>query len=275
MIASNKKRRISAVSQVIKIISATAKKPVLKVDLNDEEDFNFIVATDIDSRRKAYELGYKVYNESGYIHNEDKVCVNSFDGGKNVFTLLVETKEGKAVGTVTLNFEAGDGLPCDQIFNEELFSLRKMNRRLAEITRLAIAPEYRTSKTILLRMFHFIFIHAFHNMKQTDFLVEVHPRHLKFYTKLFCFQQIGEAKPCERVNGSPGILLSTSLKYLSNQVKKFRDNKNNGDSKIPRFARNFYGEAAQNKVMAFLKGKDSSWTEEEFEMYRPAVSCVL
>jgi hypothetical protein len=75
------------------------------------------------------------------------------------------------------------------------------------------------SKPVLAAIFHLAYIYA-HRMRQcTDLLIEVNPRHVKFYETMLGFTTWGEEKMDPRVN-APALLLRLDLSYAKAQIAR-------------------------------------------------------
>ncbi|MGV7643067.1 N-acyl amino acid synthase FeeM domain-containing protein, partial [Mycobacterium kansasii] len=87
------------------------------------------------------------------------------------------------VGTLTIGLDSGIGLMADQIFKEELDEQRERGARMCEFTKLAFDPSVR-SKASLANLFHLAVIYARDIHDCTDIVIEVNPRHRRFYQQM-------------------------------------------------------------------------------------------
>ncbi len=88
---------------------------------------------------------------------------------------------------------------------------------MIEVGRLAMAgPEDSKplSQKVLLRLINLIYIYAQHIKNATDFVIEVHPRHVAFYARALGFQAIGGTKSCSRVGGALARLLCCNFQVV-------------------------------------------------------------
>jgi len=114
--------------------------------------------------------------------------------------------------TLRLGLDSISGLQADTHYRKEIDAIRCASRRIAEITRLAIdAPCPPAS--ILLALFQQAVRQLSNQPPITDLVIEVNPRHARFYVQRFGFTQIGEERICSRV-GAPAVLLHRSLAPL-------------------------------------------------------------
>ena len=218
-------RQPTAVSTILRRLdrSADSVPSLWPVEGRDGHGYRIRVASDRKSRERAYRLAQKVYEESAYAAGgPEAVSVHDYDALPETFTLLVEDESGAAVATVTLVFDGDRGLPCDEIYAEELRELRQQGRRLVEVTRLAISSENRNNIDLLLSMFNFIYIFARRVRNHSDFVIEVNPRHVKYYRRLLRFQIVGPERPCPRVQGAPAVLMGLDMARAEEEIQHAR-----------------------------------------------------
>jgi hypothetical protein len=131
---------------------------------------------------------------------------------------LEASDEKKLFGTLTLGLDSSDGLLADELYGPEINILRRMGRKVCEMTKLAFNPEH-SSKEVIAALFHLAYIYAHNIYRCNDVLIEVNPRHAAFYQRRLGFQQIGELRNCPRVD-APAILLHVGLDYGETQILK-------------------------------------------------------
>ncbi|MFC1479105.1 hypothetical protein ACFL6F_00770 [Planctomycetota bacterium] len=265
-------RRSSAISNIWKNIDTTfdphAENWVLDGQ-DDNEKFLFKVASDRETREKAYRLAYEVYSSCGLasdIHSD--MVISPYDATFHTITILAEDAEGNPASTFTLILDSAEGLPCDTIYREELKTLRDKGRHLVEVTRLAIAEKHKSAKMLLVTMFNLLSIYSRRVWKATDLVIEVNPRHRKYYERMLLFEQIGGLKSCSRVNGFPALLMRLDL-YLSEEKSRKLGGTNipakNGDEKtLYPYFRPFGEEYA---IAEFLSDHVSPMSIEEIEYF--------
>jgi hypothetical protein len=123
------------------------------------------------------------------------------------------------VGTLSIGIDSEVGLMADEVFGAELDAHRANGARLCEFTKFAFDPSVR-SKTALANVFHLAVIYARDMHGCTDIIIEVNPRHRRFYERMLGFRKEGELKINTRVD-APAYLLRVNLKYVTEQISIF------------------------------------------------------
>lgn len=181
-------------------------------DLILNQDSYGIRLTDTpEGRNSASMLINKMYAWRGYAGS------HAFTNDPNRITLTASDK-GDVVGTVTIGIDSEIGLAGDMIFKDELDRLRANGRKLCEFTKLAFDTSVR-SKTALANLFHLAVIYARDLHGCTDIIIEINPRHRRFYEMMLGFKREGDLKMNPRVN-APAYLLRVELDYVTEQINK-------------------------------------------------------
>jgi hypothetical protein len=176
------------------------------------DSFGIRLTDTTEGRNSASMLINRMYAWRGYGASHE------FGDDPNRITLTA-TDKGEVVGTLTIGIDAPIGLMADQIFKEELDDYRNRGARLCEITKLAFDPSVR-SKTSLANLFHLAVIYARDIHNCTDAVIEVNPRHRRFYERMLGFQQQGSLKVNPRVN-APSYLLHVKISFMTEQIEKY------------------------------------------------------
>lgn len=132
---------------------------------------------------------------------------------------LTASDEGDVVGTLTIGMDSEAGLLADAVFKDILDEHRARGARLCECTRFAFDPSVR-SKAALANVFHLAVIYARDLHGCTDIVIEVNPRHRRFYERMLGFRQEGELRTNTRV-GAPAYLLRINLRFATQQIRRF------------------------------------------------------
>jgi len=139
-----------------------------------------------------------------------------FDERPNQIT-LVASRGDSTFGTVTLGLDTADGLSADHLYETEIEHFRRQGAKVCELTRLAIDPVF-NSKEVLATIFHLAYIYARKIHGMTDLFIEVNPRHVSFYQRMFDFRIAGEERLCHRVN-APAVLLHLPFAHADAQIE--------------------------------------------------------
>ena len=195
-----------------------------------------------DRRSKASMLIERMYSRRGYQTETASVLPH------RPTRITLETSKGEELfGTLTLGLDSEEGLLADALYQPEMNGLRATGRKLCEISRLAVDPQY-GSKEVLASLFHLAYIYARIIHKATDVLVEVNPRHAGFYKRMLGFRQIGEVHTCPRVN-APAVLLHLELAYMDTQIRRHAGSHNTHEKSLyPYFFSMREKEAHANRI---------------------------
>jgi len=134
-------------------------------------------------------------------------------------TTLTAIEEDSTIGTITIGLDDSTGMNCDDAFGDELDALRRAGQRLCEFTKLAIDP-ITGNRRVLAALFHVAYIVA-HRLRGRDRLVmEVNPRHVRYYQRMLGAKVIGEERTNRSVN-APAVLLSLGFEYIASCIREF------------------------------------------------------
>ncbi len=132
---------------------------------------------------------------------------------------LTATEEDHTIGTITIGLDGAQGLACEDVFAAEVKAMRDDGQRICEFTKLAIDPLAGT-KRVLAALFHVAYIVA-HRLRGYDTLVmEVNPRHVRYYERMLGARVLGEERLNRSVN-APAVLLVIDFDYIRDQIGEF------------------------------------------------------
>jgi hypothetical protein len=130
---------------------------------------------------------------------------------------LVALQGGRIHGTLTLGFDGPTGLRTDHTFGDRLLAARSQGQRLVELTRLAVAPDA-DGRRVLSALFALAYRRGRVAHGATDLVVEVNPRHVATYCRLFGFVVASDARDCGRVR-APAVLLWLELRAFDGRLR--------------------------------------------------------
>jgi hypothetical protein len=172
-----------------------------------------IRAADCDgSRSSAHILVNRMYAARGYTTSAMPDHSNA-----NRIT-LVASDEGETVGTITVNFDSSQGLLVDECFAAEARHLRDDGLLLCEFIKLAVDGVVR-SKKVLASLMDAAFLCAREVRRCDKALIEVNPRHVRFYESMLGFKVLRRDRMNRRVN-APAVLMSLDLAFADGQVEE-------------------------------------------------------
>lgn len=176
-------------------------------------------AQNVEDLMSCYRLVYDAYSEKGYCAEKNsRLHFTHHCFFPKSRTFLLKEKD-KLKGTVSLIPDSPGGLPLDSVFPNELAWLRGLNKKVAEISLLAIEDEGARRRfpltqfekqSILFFLFKIMYEYARREEGITDFIIGVHPKHETLYKNLL-FNSLAPAKSYGAVNGHPVILLHLNL----------------------------------------------------------------
>ncbi len=132
---------------------------------------------------------------------------------------LVASHGSSPMATISIGFDSPDGLLVDDLYRAELDTMRADGAMICEFTKLAVDGAIR-SKRVLAALFHIAYIYA-HRMKGfSDLLLEVNPRHVRFYEDMLGFEPAGPERRAARVD-TPAVLLRLRFSHSESQIGTF------------------------------------------------------
>lgn len=150
------------------------------------------LATDQLVRRMYGWRGYRIKQQSGGLHDHDRVT-------------LAAWLDGNLAGTLTLSRDNERGLLCESLYPNEVSALRAKGLKICECSRLAIDPDF-SSRTLLESFFGSAYAFARSHFGATSALIEINPRHCRYYESALGFSRLGPRRLCPRVE-APALLL--------------------------------------------------------------------
>jgi len=131
-------------------------------------------------------------------------------------TLLAQAG-GHLLGTLTVRPDGPRGLFAERTYCEEVASLRAAGHRLGELVKLATVEEadWKTALDALVQSAYLV-TRIVHRL--SDVLIEVNPRHVRFYRRVFGFVEAGGKRVCERV-GAPSVLMRLDLDQFGRRLR--------------------------------------------------------
>ena len=163
-------------------------------------------------RSSANVLVHKMYATRGY--KSSAAAPQNSDG-----VTLIASDHGETVGTISVGFDSVNGLLADDLFRDELSQLRLQGRRVCEFTKLAMDHVVK-SKRVLASLFHAAYIWAHLRLGFHDVVIEVNPRHVRYYQRMLGFTVLGPERLNRRVD-APAVLMRLDFAHARLQIERF------------------------------------------------------
>lgn len=184
----------------------------MRMFIVNDDSYGIRLTDTSDGRNTASMLISRMYAWRGYAGDHQP------SNDPNRITLTA-TDKGDVVGTLSIGIDSEVGLMADEIFKDELDAHRQRGAKLCEFSKFAFDPSVR-SKTALANVFHLAVIYARDMHGCTDIVIEVNPRHRRFYERMLGFRQEGELKINPRVD-APAYLLRVNLQFVTEKIARF------------------------------------------------------
>lgn len=182
--------------------------------------FRIRLASSEGQRSTASYLIHKMYGWRGYSASAPRAVPSGIT--------LVASDAERALATISIGFDAQKGLVVEQLYPDEIRQLRDEGAVLCEFTKLAVDGADR-SREVLAMIFHIAYMYSRRLNRCTDLVIEVNPRHVRFYERMLGFVQLGPEKLCPRV-GAPAVLMRLQLEHAQEQIARFGGRRGSGVS---------------------------------------------
>ena len=126
--------------------------------------------------------------------------------------------EDATVATITAALDSPEGLYVSRLYPEEVREFRADGRKLCEFTKLAVDEAVR-SHAVLGAIFHVACMYVINLHQCTDVLIEVNPRHVKFYQRMLGFKRVGNERLDPEVN-APAVLMRLDLDHCATEINR-------------------------------------------------------
>ena len=176
-----------------------------------ENQFKIRVVDNAARRTRASELIQRRYAWRGYSASP----LEGRDFGRVTLSACVENS---TVATITAALDSPQGLYVSRLYPDEVRALRAEGRTLCEFTKLAVDESVR-SHAVLGAIFHVAYMYVKNLHQCTDVLIEVNPRHVKFYQRMLGFKRVGGERLDPEVN-APAVLMRLDLSHSASEIKR-------------------------------------------------------
>ena len=132
---------------------------------------------------------------------------------------LTASDHDNIVGTISVGFDSASGLMCDDLYLDEINQFRACGWHVCEFTKLAMDNVVR-SKRVLASLFHVAYIYAHRIKGYHKLLIEVNPRHVRYYERMLGFTVTGPLRMNRRVS-APAVLMTLDLFHARDEIRRF------------------------------------------------------
>ena len=131
-------------------------------------------------------------------------------------TLLAEER-GTLLGTLTVRPDSPQGLLAEESYGAEIERLRREGRRIGELVKLAVEEgvDWKAALDALVQSAYLV-THVVHAL--SDVLIEVNPRHVRFYQRVFGFVVAAGERLCARA-GAPSVLMQLDIAQFGRRLE--------------------------------------------------------
>lgn len=109
--------------------------------------------------------------------------------------LFVAVNAGQVIGTMSIIEDSPLGVPSDTFQPPILRRYRRGNRRVAELTSLAIEQPAQPPANLVLFLYSFFMQYSFYHLGLDHLFASCRPNHAHFYTKRLCFEELTAPAP--------------------------------------------------------------------------------
>lgn len=198
-------------------------RPIIRnmIQLDYEYDPNLVVkiAETKEELEGAFRVLYQSYIEMGYCQKSESEIQLTLHHALPTTSVIIAKHKDEVVGTLSLVRNNNLKLPCENIWNIE--GLNRYDRRVAEITSLAIDKRFRRSKSgnIFFPLLKFMYEFSTDYFGTQILTIVVHPKERAFYEAIFFFRALSEEMVADYY-GAPAIALFLDIKKSTNHGKK-------------------------------------------------------
>ena len=171
------------------------------------------LARTLEERIAALRLVYNAYVNAGLIKpNKYQLRVTPYHLNPST-KIFLAVENGVILHTMSLIHDSEMGLPMEVIYSREIETLRRLGRRFGEVSCLAGTE---ISLEVFMGLCRFVFCYGLH-AKLDHFVIAVHPRHARFYERIWGFRQFGPHRVYPCVENHPAV--AQELDFAQSQLR--------------------------------------------------------
>ena len=185
--------------------------------LAPDEGLRTVVAVLPEQIQAAEHLVRRRYSWRGYHVASTDDAERLAPGVKGHPVTLLAEDGGKLLATLTVRPDSAKGLLAEESYRPEIERLRREGRRLGELVKLAVeeGADWKAALNALVQAAYLVtsVVHAL-----TDVLIEVNPRHVRFYQRVFGFAIAAAERVCARA-AAPSVLMLLDLVQFGQRLE--------------------------------------------------------
>lgn len=197
------------------------RKFIFKIPASLGDEYCFCLAQTKEDIEAALRLLHDSYVAQGFIQPQTSGMRVILQHALPTTSLLIAKKKDKVVGTISIMRDSPLGLPMEKAFDLKL--LKTHGRRIAELSSLAIHPDYRRQQggDIFFPLTIFAALYAQRSFG-VDYLVwNLYPHHADFYNAIFGSTFLkGTSNTPQDYMGAPATAIQLDLRATYDFVKK-------------------------------------------------------
>jgi GNAT superfamily N-acetyltransferase len=181
-------------------------------DPNPDKRLVLKIAQTKDELEACFKLLHDAYVGSGFMEPDPSGMRITIYHALPTTTTLCAMFDGEVVGTLSLIRESVFGFPLQSVF--DLQEVREKEGRLAEVSALAVHPNFRnTGGTILFPLMKFMYDYCSTFFDTRHLVIAVNPNRIEMYESLLFFERLKQAAVdnYDFANGAPAVGASVDL----------------------------------------------------------------
>jgi len=194
----------------------------LMVDCDPEPDgrLELKIAETREELEACFRILHDAYVSSGFMKPDPSGMRITIYHALPTTTTLCAKYDGRVVGTISMIREGVFGFPLQSVF--ELEHVRAKGGKVAEISALAVHPEFRkTGGAILFPLMKFMREYCSEYFDTRHLVIAVNPEKIELYEALLFFDRLQEkvVESYDFANGAPAVGATLDLKYAAELFK--------------------------------------------------------
>ncbi len=182
------------------------------------EDIQLRVAATREERQATFELIYRSYLRAGLCDRQESgMRATPYQLTPSTDVIIAELR-GQVISTVSLVRDGELGLPMEAVFPDEVAARRAAGIGLAEVSCLADRREGTARFFGLFCELSRLMAQLAKKTGVDELVVVVNPRHAPLYRRYMAFEQIGDERIYDAVQGFPAVPLS--LNFAKAKINK-------------------------------------------------------